>query len=80
MARPESDAEDMSSVKVYGKMANPSLQVDVDEMMLDYFLFMAIKALLKEYGTPVASISDSPQRHADAAIELLDCKTITSYV
>ena len=57
------------------RCANPKSQLEIDEWILDYLVFMAIKYVLEDYKS-----SESPGGNANARgkaclpLQLVDCK------
>ena len=57
------------------RCANPKSQLEIDEWILDYLVFMAIKYVLEDYKS-----SESPGENANARgkaclpLQLVDCK------
>ncbi len=55
------------------RYADPATQLTVDEMILDYLLFMATKALLEDRKTQRSGMQLLPQNcHADLALSMVD--------
>ena len=58
------------------RSADPILQVEIDEWILDYLIFSAIKALLEDYK----QLKDKPgdvsnrQGRSSLCLQLVDCK------
>ena len=66
----------MVSTRVMERCADPLLQLEIDEWILDYLIFSAIKALLEDYkGTKDAPADPSDkQERASVCLQLVDCK------
>lgn len=57
------------------RQADPATREDVDELILDYLLYMAAKALLRERNTEQQAASASLRYHeADTALNTVDGK------
>lgn len=58
------------------KSADPILQLEIDEWILDYLMFSAITALLEDYkGLKVGSQDASDkQERASLCLQLVDCE------
>ena len=58
------------------RSADPILQLEIDEWILDYLMFSAIKALLEDYK----DLKDKPgglsnrQGRSNLCLQLVDCK------
>ena len=63
-------------MKMLDRSADPLLQLEIDEWILDYLIFSAIKALLEDYkgskGGP-DDASDKKER-ASLCLQLVDCE------
>lgn len=56
----------------HGKKADPEVQKDVEEMMLDYFLYKATEALLTERQA-MRDASVPSTMEADMQLNMVDC-------
>lgn len=62
-------------MSIMERCANPKSQLEIDEWILDYLVFMAIKYVLEDYKS-----SESPGGNANARgkaglpLQLVDCK------
>ena len=58
------------------RFADPQLQLEIDEWILDYLIFSAIKALLEDYKGSKGGPRDSrdKQERASVCLQLVDCK------
>ena len=58
------------------RSADPILQVEIDEWILDYLIFSAIKALLEDYKGLKDEPGDVSNRRGRSSLclQLVDCK------
>ena len=58
------------------RIADPLLQLEIDEWILDYLTFSAIKALLEGYKGSEDGLGDGSdkQERASLCLQLVDCK------
>lgn len=58
------------------RSADPSLQSDIDEWILDYLIFSAVKAVLEEYKGSKGGPDDASdkQDRSRVCLQLVDCK------
>ena len=57
------------------RRANPKSQLEIDEWILDYLMFMAIKYVLEDYKRMKTPGEDaSGQGKAGVPLQLVDCK------
>ena len=58
------------------RSADPLLQLEIDEWILDYLVFSATKALLEAYkGSQPGPCNESDKRErASVCLQLVDCK------
>ena len=58
------------------RSADPLLQLEIDEWILDYLIFSAIKALLEDYKSSKGGFDDAfdNQERASVCLQLVDCK------
>ena len=59
-----------------GGLADPLLQLEIDEWILDYLIFSATKALLEAYKGSEGGLVDTSEKHerASLCLQLVDCK------
>lgn len=58
------------------RLADPLLQLEIDEYILDYLIFSATKALLEAYKDSKNCFSDASDKREQASmcLQLVDCK------
>ena len=58
------------------RLADPLLQLEIDEWILDYLIFSATKALLEEYKGSRGGLVDTSEKYerASLCLQLVDCK------
>ena len=58
------------------RLADHLLQTEIDDWILDYLVFSAIKALLEAYKASKGGLGDTSEKHESASIclQLVDCK------
>lgn len=58
------------------RSADPSLQSDIDEWILDYLVFSGVKAVLEEFKGSKGGPGDAynQQDRSRVCIQLVDCK------
>lgn len=58
------------------RFADPFLQLEIDEWILDYLTFSATKALLEEYKGSKDGLGNTAERQEQSSvlIQLVDCK------
>lgn len=59
-----------------GRLADPLLQLEIDEWILDYLIFSATKALLEAYKDSKGGLVNTSEKHerASLCLQLVDCK------
>lgn len=73
---PEKPGAPDDSTIMMERFADPLLQLEIDEWILDYLIFSAIKALLEDYKSSRGGPDDASNKseRASVCLQLVDCK------